>query len=75
MVLASQHAITTFIAPPASPLPIARLDFRLRSANREECYALVMTRQADIVLLYATERHPLAMESSFVESRTLARKA
>ena len=73
IVIASQHAITTFIAPSLVQRLLAsrELDIRLRSANREECYALLLTRQADIVLLYATERHPLAMESSFVEPHTL----
>jgi LysR family transcriptional regulator, hypochlorite-specific transcription factor HypT len=73
IVIASQHAITTFIAPSlVQRLLVSReLDIRLRSANREDCYALLLTRQADIVLLYATERHPLAVESSFVEPHTL----
>ena len=73
IVIASQHAITTFIAPSLVQRLLAsrELDIRLRSANREECYALLLTRQADIVLLYVTERHPLAMESSFVEPHTL----
>jgi len=73
IVIASQHAITTFIAPSLVQrlLVLREFDIRLRSANREDCYALLLTRQADIVLLYATERHPLAVESSFVEPHTL----
>jgi DNA-binding transcriptional LysR family regulator len=47
------------------------LDIRLRSANRDECYALLLTRQADIILFYATDRHPLAKETSFVELQIL----
>ena len=53
VVIASQHAITTSITPHVlrNFLP-SGVSFRLRSANREECYALVMTRQADLALCY-----------------------
>ena len=73
IVLASQHAITTAIAPFLVRLIVATHDFdiRLRSANRDECYALLLTRQADIVLFYATDRHPLPMETNFVELHDL----
>jgi DNA-binding transcriptional LysR family regulator len=55
VVIASQHAITTAVAPHVlrNFLP-SSVSFRLRSANREECYALVMMRQADLALCYQT---------------------
>lgn len=73
IVLASQHAITAAIAPPMVRRMIANHDvgIRLRSANRDECYALLLTGQADIMLFYATDRHALAIESNFVEMQVL----
>jgi DNA-binding transcriptional LysR family regulator len=70
IVIASQHTITTAIAPLIVQKIAAAhdVDIRLRSANREECYALLLMRQADIMLFYSTDRQPLAMEKDFVES-------
>ncbi len=72
VVLASQHAITTSLAPRLlrHHLPTAA-DFRLRSANREECYTLVMTRQADIALAYQTATDPFATDDDFLEGQSL----
>ena len=72
MVLASQHAITTSLAPRLlrHHLP-TEADFRLRSANREECYTLVMTRQADIALAYQTATDPFATDDDFLEGQSL----
>lgn len=72
MVLASQHAITTSLAPRLLRhyLP-TEADFRLRSANREECYTLVMTRQADIALAYQTVTDPFATDDDFLEGQSL----
>jgi DNA-binding transcriptional LysR family regulator len=74
VVLASQHAITTSLAPRLlrHHLPAAA-DFRLRSANREECYTLVMTRQADIALAYQTVTDPFATDDDFLEGQSLGR--
>jgi LysR family transcriptional regulator, hypochlorite-specific transcription factor HypT len=73
IVIASQHAITTFIAPSVVQRLVASRDLkiRLRSANREDCYALLLTRQADVALLFVTERHPLGIDTDFVEIQTL----
>ncbi|WP_175558881.1 LysR family transcriptional regulator [Paracoccus chinensis] len=69
VVIASQHAITTAVAPALVQRIAASRDIgiRLRSANRDECYTQLLTRQADIMLFYATERLPLPMEPGFVE--------
>jgi DNA-binding transcriptional LysR family regulator len=56
LVLACQHAITTATAPGLIERLSGRdLDIRLRSANRDECLALLMTRKADIALVYDVE--------------------
>jgi len=53
LVIACQHAITTATAPGLIERLSGRaLDIRLRSANRDECLALLMTRQADVALVY-----------------------
>lgn len=70
IVIASQHAITTAIAPLLVQAIVqpSDIDIRLRSANREDCYALLLTRQADFMLFYSTERHPLAVDRTFIET-------
>ncbi|MGX1096487.1 LysR family transcriptional regulator [Amorphus sp. MBR-141] len=69
IVISCQHAITTSIAPSlVQQLSIDRnLSTRLRSANREECYAQLMTKQADIALLYQSETEPLPPEDAYLE--------
>ena len=53
LVLAAQHAITTATAPLlVERLASLDLEIRLRSANREECLALLMTREVDVALVY-----------------------
>ena len=73
IVIASQHAITTSIAPDL----VKRLStdhdiaIRLRSANRDDCYALLMTRQADLTLLYQSGVVGLPSDDHLVEHCTL----
>lgn len=76
IVIASQHAITTAIAPLliqgiAEP---GQVDIRLRSANREDCYALLLTRQADFMLSYSSDRQPLIFDPDFIETCVLGRE-
>jgi DNA-binding transcriptional LysR family regulator len=54
IVIASQHAITTSVAPEIVKALSARGTalVRLRSVNRDECNALLFTRQADLTLTY-----------------------
>lgn len=69
IVIASQHAITTALAPrliQAIPQP-DEVDIRLRSANREDCYTLLLTRQADFMLFYSTDRQHLIIDQDFTE--------
>ncbi len=54
VVIASQHAITTSVAPEIVKALSDRGStlVRLRSVNRDECNALLFTRQADLTLTY-----------------------
>ena len=70
LVIAGQHALTVaylpaFIARIRDSFP--NLTFRLRSANRDECYSLLMTRQADVLLAYETARLPIAPDETLIE--------
>lgn len=76
IVIASQHAITTAIAPLLiqTITEPGHIDIRLRSANREDCYALLLTRQADFMLSYSTDRQPLVFDPDFIETVALGRE-
>lgn len=69
VVVASQHSITTSFAPGLIKCLPAESDvtIRLRSANRDECFAMLVTRQADLVLTYRHLGEPLPVQESFVE--------
>lgn len=74
VVIASQHSLTTALTPSL----IQRIQerdpntyMRLRSANLDECFSLLLSRQADIALVYRPvgEDHPV--EGDYLESVTL----
>lgn len=72
IVLASQHALTTSRTPElVQRIHATRSDVhvRLRSANLDECFGLLLARQADIALVYRLEgeEHPLAAD--YIETR------
>lgn len=73
LVLASQHAITTSFAPRLVKSLTARNDVqvRLRSANRNECFVLLLTRQADLALIYEVTGERRETEREFVDSRRI----
>ncbi len=55
IVIASQHALTTSLTPRLiEGLHLAGQDIyvRLRSANYDECFALLLSRQAEIAIVY-----------------------
>jgi LysR family transcriptional regulator, hypochlorite-specific transcription factor HypT len=56
LVIAAQHAIAAS-STPAVVASLSELDFdiRLRSANRDECLAQMMTNQTDLALIYDLE--------------------
>ena len=71
ITIASQHALTTALTPALLKnihASHADIHVRLRSANLDECFALLLSRQADIALVYRLpgESHPIS--DSFVET-------
>lgn len=69
VVIASQHAITTSVAPTLVKQLAADLDahIRLRSANRSECLTLLMTKQADVTLIYRSPDEALPIDGAYLE--------
>ncbi|MEO1193832.1 MAG: LysR family transcriptional regulator [Pseudomonadota bacterium] len=73
-VLASQHALTTSFTPQLLQQMLAKheeLFLRLRSANSQECYNLLLTRQADIALLYERPLEPIQPDAPYLERITV----
>jgi len=76
LVLVGQHAISTTIAP----LLIKTVGdqnqsrIRLRSANREDCLSLLMTRQVDIALLYQLDEIQQEQQEQFVDTHPLGQE-
>jgi LysR family transcriptional regulator, hypochlorite-specific transcription factor HypT len=67
IVLASQHALTAALTPGlVARIHAAHADvyLRLRSANLDECFALLLSRQADVALVYrvAGGVHPISAD-------------
>ncbi len=74
ITIASQHALTTALTPHILKAIHARhadLHVRLRSANLDECFALLLSRQADIVLGYRLPDEPHPIGDSFVETAVI----
>ncbi|ANN61375.1 hypothetical protein A9174_10720 [Mesorhizobium loti NZP2037] len=74
VVLASQHSLTTALAPHLLKQLRRRnetIHMRLRSANLGECVGLLLSRQADIAVIYRVpgEDHPI--NAGYVESATI----
>ncbi|MCP4289657.1 MAG: LysR family transcriptional regulator [Gammaproteobacteria bacterium] len=69
LVIASQHSITTAVAPGLIKQVSSDMDMniRLRSANRDECYALLMTKQAEIMLVYCSQNEALSNPERFLD--------
>jgi DNA-binding transcriptional LysR family regulator len=71
IAIASQHALTTSLTPLIVQAIHARHEathIRLRSANLDECFSLLLSRQVDIAIVYRLpgEDHPISQ--SFVET-------
>jgi LysR family transcriptional regulator, hypochlorite-specific transcription factor HypT len=71
IAIASQHALTTSLTPLIVRAIHARHEathIRLRSANLDECFSLLLSRQVDIAIVYRLpgEDHPISQ--SFVET-------
>ncbi len=74
LTIASQHALTTSLTPMIlKGIHDRREDVyvRLRSANLDECFSMLLSRQADIAIVYRLpgEEHPIS--AAFVETRSI----
>jgi DNA-binding transcriptional LysR family regulator len=74
IAIASQHALTTSLTPLLLKAIHARHDgthVRLRSANLDECFAMLLSRQVDIAIVYRLpgDDHPIGQ--NFVETATV----
>lgn len=71
VVLASQHALTTARTPELVQRIQAaheHIHVRLRSANLDECFALLFARRADIAIVYRLESEDDRVEADYVEA-------
>ena len=77
IIIASQHAITTSRAPKIIEGFSSNLDVsvRLRSANRDECLALLMTKQADLLLNYQSQAEAAEETEDYLERVNLGPEA
>ncbi|MGP1395018.1 MAG: LysR family transcriptional regulator [Inquilinaceae bacterium] len=75
VVIACQHALSISVAPGLAKRVLESVDgatVRLRSANRDECVALLMTRQAHLLVALETDDLPVVADEDFVEKEHLA---
>ncbi|WP_210245295.1 LysR family transcriptional regulator [Martelella alba] len=77
IVIASQHAITAARAPAIVEMFSGAIDvsIRLRSANRDECLALLVTKQADLLLNYQSASEANAEAEGYLERVNLGSEA
>lgn len=76
LVLASQHALTASWAPrfiDTIQSENADIFLKLKSANLDECFAFLLSRQADIAVVYRRigEEHPIA--ANYIETTIIGR--
>ncbi|MBX2883072.1 MAG: LysR family transcriptional regulator [Granulosicoccus sp.] len=69
LVLGCQHAITTAVTPVLVKALSDKSDARIkiRSANSDECHALLLTGQVDIALMYQSEFETQIGDNDFIE--------
>lgn len=71
IVIASQHSLTTSFAPRIIQGIQDRGDevfVRLRSANLDECFGLLLSRQADLAIVYGAPDLQDALSGEYLES-------
>lgn len=73
VVIASQHAITTAFLPSIIARDFAGLDLtiRLRSANRAECSAMLITKEADLTVTYRSTAEARLTPEEYIEEKFL----
>lgn len=77
IVIACQHALSvSFIPDLARRILRVRPEatIRVRAANRDQCLAMLMTQQADIMLAFETDELPVVGRDEFVEKKELVRE-
>lgn len=70
IVLASQHSLTAALTPELVRRVQARnrdIYIRLRTANLDDCFALLLSRQADIALVYSLPGEEFTIAAGFIE--------
>ncbi|MBO6637838.1 MAG: LysR family transcriptional regulator [Roseitalea sp.] len=71
--IAGQHAITISVAPGLMDrLRAFDLKVRMRSANREDCLALLLIGQVELALVYDIDGLPLAVSSDAIARTKIA---
>jgi DNA-binding transcriptional LysR family regulator len=74
IVIASQHALTTSLTPSILKGIQTRGEntyVRLRSENLDECFALLLSRQADIALVYRIPGEDQPIKGTYIETITI----
>ncbi|MGI3169096.1 LysR family transcriptional regulator [Pseudooceanicola sp. C21-150M6] len=76
IVIASQHAITTSLLPGLISEHLGDLGYnlRLRSANRSECWGMLITKEADLVLTYKSMSELAEPSEEYVEEILLSKE-
>jgi len=71
LAIASQHALSTSVTPmilrrmlEAGP----EVHFRLTSANLDECFTLLLSRQVDLAITFQVEHEPGPVREAFIET-------
>ena len=71
IVIASQHSLTTSLAPSiiqGIQLRGEETYVRLRSANLDECFGLLLSRQADIAIFYVVPDGRIEVGDDYLET-------
>lgn len=74
VVFASQHALTTSLTPALLRWIGTRASdyyVRLRSANQDECFGLILSQQADLAFVYRLHGAQHLIEADFIETLVL----
>jgi len=76
LVIASQHALTAAFTPRVLRVIQSRhseLYVRLRSANLDDCFSLLLARQADLAILYQVPDQKLDQTADFLQTVTIGK--
>lgn len=76
VIVASQHAITTSMAPGLVKRLTASMDLsiRLRSANRDQCLGLLITKQANMMISYRAAFENMLATEDYLEEIIIGRE-